>query len=67
MPERLLVFRLLPRDLSDEVFSYLDGPDQDVILGGLTDRETRHLLASMAPDDRTELFEELPARSRRSC
>lgn len=60
MPERLLVFRLLPRDLSDEVFSYLDGPDQDVILGGLTDRETRRLLASMAPDDRTELFEELP-------
>lgn len=60
MPERLLVFRLLPRDLSDDVFSYLDGPEQDVILGGLTDRETRRLLASMAPDDRTELFEELP-------
>ncbi len=60
MPERLLVFRLLPRDLSEEVFSYLDGPDQDTILGGLTDRETRLLLAAMAPDDRTELFEELP-------
>jgi len=60
MPERLLVFRLLPRDLSDEVFSYLEGSEQDVILGGLTDRETQRLLASMAPDDRTELFEELP-------
>lgn len=60
MPEQLLVFRLLPRDLSDDVFSYLDGHDQDNILGGLTDRETRRLLASMAPDDRTELFEELP-------
>ncbi len=60
MPERLLVFRLLPRDLSDDVFSYLDGHDQDVILGGLTDRETRRLLAAMEPDDRTELFEELP-------
>lgn len=60
MPERLLVFRLLPRDLSDDVFPYLDRPEQDVILGGLTDRETRRLLASMAPDDRTELFEELP-------
>jgi magnesium transporter len=60
MPERLLVFRLLPRDFSDDVFSYLEGPDQDVILGGLTDRETRRLLASMAPDDRTEPFEELP-------
>lgn len=60
MPQRLLVFRLLSRDISHEVFSYLDGPDQDVILGGLTDRETRSLLASMAPDDRTELFEELP-------
>ncbi len=60
MPERLLVFRLLHRDLSDDVFSYLDGHDQDVILGGLTDRETRRLLAAMEPDDRTELFEELP-------
>lgn len=60
MPERLLVFRLLPRDFSDDVFSYLEGPDQDIILGGLTDRETRRLLASMAPDDRTELLEELP-------
>lgn len=60
MPQRLLVFRLLSRDISHEVFSYLDGPDQDIILGGLTDRETRSLLASMAPDDRTELFEELP-------
>lgn len=60
MPERLLIFRLLPRDLSDEVFPNLDRPEQDVILGGLTDRETRRLLASMAPDNRTELFEELP-------
>ncbi|HET6497936.1 MAG TPA: CBS domain-containing protein, partial [Coriobacteriia bacterium] len=60
MPERLLVFRLLPRGLSADVFSYLEGPEQDAVLGGLTDRETRRLIASMAPDDRTELFEELP-------
>ena len=60
VPERLLVFRLLPRGLSAGVFSYLEGPEQDAILGGLTDRETRRLIASMAPDDRTELFEELP-------
>ncbi|TVQ97242.1 MAG: magnesium transporter [Deltaproteobacteria bacterium] len=59
--ERLLVFRCLPRDLGSEVFSHLDVEEQDELIRQFTDQETRHVLATMTPDDRTALFEELPA------
>lgn len=60
--ERVLLFRLLPRPLSSEVFSYLESRDQDALLNDLSDEETRQLLAELSPDDRTQLFEELPGR-----
>lgn len=59
--ERLLVFRCLPRDLGSEVFSHLEWEDQDALIRQFTDQETRHVLSTMTPDDRTALFEELPA------
>lgn len=58
--ERILLFRLLPRQLSSEVFSYLESKDKDVLLRDLTDEEARHILANLSPDDRTDYFEELP-------
>lgn len=60
-PERVLLFRVLPRNAATEVFAYLDASDQDELLKELTDEETRHIMANLAPDDRTELLEELPA------
>lgn len=57
-----LFFRVLPRALAAEVFSHLDPSDQDELLRALTDEETRLLLASMLPDDRTHLLEELPGQ-----
>ncbi len=59
-PERLVVFRILPRLLAGEVFAYFDTDDQTAMLDSLRAEETRRLLADMAPDDRTQLFEELP-------
>lgn len=58
---RVLLFRALPRTLAGEVFSHLDGDDQDALLRDLTDEEARHILAELRPDDRTALLEELPA------
>jgi magnesium transporter len=58
--ERLLLFRFLSRERAADVFSYLEAPEEDEILRQLTDAETRALLASVAPDDRTGLLEELP-------
>lgn len=59
-PERMLVFRSMPRDLAAEVFTHLEPHDRDALLRDLTDEETRQLLSSLSPDDRTHLLEELP-------
>lgn len=58
--ERVLVFRLLPRQLSSEVAAYLSADDLNALLKCLTDEETRQLLANLRPDDRTEFLQELP-------
>lgn len=60
--ERMLVFRVLPRTLAGEVFSYLEHDDQYELLTSLSQEETRLLLANLSPDDRTQLFEELPGQ-----
>jgi magnesium transporter len=62
-PDRVLLFRALPRQVAAEVFSYLEVDQQDGLLRDLTDEETRHLLAHLPPDDRTHLLEELPGQA----
>ena len=59
---RVLAFRLIPREMSAEVFAYLEKEDRNALLKDLTDEETRRLLADLQPDDRTTLFEELPGQ-----
>jgi magnesium transporter len=59
-PSRILLFRMLPRDLSSNVFALLESDQQNTLLNELTQEETRHLLSELSPDDRTQLFEELP-------
>lgn len=60
--ERVLLFRVLPRNISSEVFSYMFPEHRNSLLKGLTDEETRNLLSNLRPDDRTTLFEELPGQ-----
>lgn len=60
--DRVLFFRILPRSLSSELFSYLETESQNELLIDLTDEETRHLLANLRPDDRTALLDELPGQ-----
>ena len=61
-PDRLLLFRVLTRNLSGEVFSHLDSEAQNALLGELNTDELRRLITNLEPDDRTHLFEELPDR-----
>jgi len=61
-PDRLLLFRVLTRNLSVEVFSHLDSEAQNALLGELNTDEIRRLITNLEPDDRTHLFEELPDR-----
>jgi len=59
-PVRILLFRALPGPLAVEVFAHLEGSARDSLLADFTDEETRAVLAELDPDDRTQLFTELP-------
>jgi magnesium transporter len=59
--ERVLIFRILPREVAAEIFAELDLDLQRTILNGLGDKQTARLLYEMAADDRTALLEEIPA------
>ncbi len=61
--ERVLLFRMLPRQTSAEVFSYLEPSHKDALLRDLTDEESRRVLGDLTPDDRTDFLEELPGQA----
>lgn len=61
--ERILFFHVLPRQVSSEIFSYLESGDKDALLKDVTDEVARRLLADLTPDDRTEFLEELPGQA----
>ena len=58
---RSIVFRLLSREMSAYVFSELETEEQEKIIASINDNEIKDLIHEMSPDDRTSLFEELPA------
>ena len=57
----VIIFRMLPKDISVEVFSYMDGDDQVNIINAITDREISFILDEMDFDDMIDVLEELPA------
>ncbi len=56
-----VLFRVLPRDVATTVFEYLPLDQQTEVVQTLGKEQLVGLLNEMAPDDRTRLFEELPA------
>jgi magnesium transporter len=61
--EQVLAFRALPRALAADVFEYLRPADQQALVKTMGQEDVAALLNNMAPDDRTVLFEELPANA----
>lgn len=57
---RAVVFRLLPKDIAAETFSYCDLETQQELLHDMAKGEVATILNDMSPDDRTQLFEDLP-------
>ena len=55
-----VVFRLLPTAKAGEIFGRLELEKQERLLEVLTGEKLKGILNEMAPDDRTELFEDLP-------
>ncbi len=61
-PERALVlFRLLPKDLSSEVFACLEIEQQRHIINSIEDTELKNIIEDLAIDDAVDMVEELPA------
>lgn len=65
VPVKLLIFKLLPNRFAAKIFSYFSPKQRDIFLKNLTNAQIRRILADLTPDDRTELFEELPKKSAR--
>lgn len=59
---RPVIYRLLPKDLAADVFDMMDFPVQAELLESFTSEEALETLASLEPDDRVHLLDELPAR-----
>ncbi len=59
--EQIIIFRLLPKQLQSETFEYLGYDIQEHLLRNLAKKQIADILNEMSPDDRTALFEELPA------
>ena len=58
--ERVLAFLLLPGELKSEVFTHFNYATQEELLKKLGSTDTAEMLENMAPDDRTEIFENFP-------
>ena len=56
-----LVFRMLPKDVSSEVFAYLELDTQEHIIKSATDTELTEIIEDLFVDDAVDLLEELPA------
>ena len=54
-------FRLLPKSLAADVFSYLDSDNQQRLITLLSDAELSRVLDEMYMDDTVDMLEELPA------
>ncbi|MCX7611375.1 MAG: magnesium transporter [Ignavibacterium sp.] len=59
--ERVILFRLLHTEIAADTFEYLDFDTQIELLKSMGNEEVAKILNEMDPDDRTALFEELPA------
>ncbi len=57
----LKTFRILPKDMAADVFSYLDVEDQQFILISMSDKEAAGIIDNLMADDAVDLLEEMPA------
>lgn len=59
--DMLKVFRILPKDLAADVFSYMDVDNQQFIITSLSDRDAANIVDNLMADDAAYLMEEMPA------
>ena len=61
MEELLKIFRILPKSLAADVFSYLEVDKQQFIITSLSEKDAAGIINNLMADDATDLLEEMPA------
>lgn len=56
-----LVFRLLPKELAAESFSYMEPDEQSVLVEAFSDKELHDVVNELYVDDAVDMIEEMPA------
>ena len=59
--ELLKIFRILPKDLAADVFSYLEVDSQQYIITRPSDKDAAGIIDNLMADDATDFLEEMPA------
>ncbi len=59
--DRIVFFRLLPKELASDVFIEFDSDTQEIIIKAFTDKELKALIDDMYLDDTVDIIEEMPA------
>lgn len=59
--ELIKVFRMLPKSIAADVFSFLSIELEQMIITSLTDREAANIIDNLYADDAADLMEEMPA------
>ncbi len=59
--DALLVFRILPKDISADVFAYLNVEQQSYVIRSFSDTEIRALIDNSFMDDTADFLDEVPA------
>lgn len=59
--ELLVVFRILPKDLSSDIFTHMTSELQEYVIDSFTDQETIDIIDNLFMDDVIHLIEEMPS------
>ena len=57
----LLLYRLLPKELASDTFSYMDNDMKENLINGFSDKELQEVLDQTFVDDTVDMIEEMPA------
>ncbi len=57
----LIIFRILPKEMAAEVFSYISFDQQRYIIESITDKEVQSIVDELFLDDAIDFLEEMPA------
>lgn len=57
----LIVFRILPKEIASDVFSYVSNELQKYIIESITDHEIKSIIDDLFFDDTIDLLEEMPS------